>query len=364
MDFIKELSILIMLGVGISADAHEFTYQGLRYSVRDETGKTVRLAAGDNDKGANTYTGYLSIPETVWDGDTKYTVYEVGRHSFKGCETITGVKIPDTVREINASAFEDCWNITEAIIGSGVKIIDDQAFYGCSSLAGIDIPDGVEELGVMAFGQCWRMQYVTLGVSLEKVTWEPFDGCIGVKRVEANCKTIAKEWFADCKGLRELVTGDRMATIADGAFRNFTNLERVTFGAALNRIGADAFAGCTRLAEITANSTTPPAISESTFSQATYDTATLTVRPSAEEVYRQSPYWGKFFADSGVADILDDTHGLKVEGSIIINRDNRPLVIYSTAGNIMYRGSDPRISHLPSGTYILVIDGQSYKLHF
>lgn len=368
MSLTKNIIISAMLTIAVAANAansREFTYQGLRYSVRDEIGKTCRLAEGDiTGIAANTYSGYLTIPAKVWDGDTEYEVYEIGRNTFQGCETLTGVKIPDTVREIGASAFKDCWQMTEAVIGSRVRVIAPEAFYGCSYLAGISIPDEVQEMGLMAFAYCERMQYVTIGSSLAKVGWDPFYDCIGVKRVETNCPTIAKEWFADSKGLRELVTGDRTTTIATGAFKDFTNLERLTLGRAVSWIGPEAFAGCIRLADIKANPMNPPAIAESTFSQTTYDNATLSVPASAENSYRTNPCWGKFFDSSGITNAVSDHHGISIEGNTVINPGNLQITIYTMTGSVAYSGSAQRIGHLAHGAYILAVEGDRYKIYF
>lgn len=216
----------------------------------------------------------------------------------------------------------------------------------------------------MAFAYCERMQYVTIGSSLAKVGWNPFYDCIGVKRVETNCPTIAKEWFADSKGLRELVTGDRTTTIATGAFKDFTNLERLTLGRAVSWIGPEAFAGCIRLADIKANPMNPPAIAESTFSQTTYDNATLSVPASAENSYRTNPCWSKFFDSSGITNAVSDHHGISIEGNTIINPGNLQITIYTMTGSVAYSGSTQRIGHLAHGAYILAVEGDRYKIYF
>lgn len=85
------------------------------------TGRTFLINEGtlENYLGAG---GEITIPDSVTT---------IGKYSFEGCKSLTGVTIPDSV----------------TAIGNG-------AFYGCEALASITIPDSVTAIGHWAFENC------------------------------------------------------------------------------------------------------------------------------------------------------------------------------------------------------------------
>ena len=89
-------------------------------------------------------TGDVEIPEYVTDSDgTKHKVIGIGDSAFWGCETLTSIKIPDTVTSIGDYAFCDCANLTSITIPDGVTSIGSMAFYNCSGLTSITYKDTV-----------------------------------------------------------------------------------------------------------------------------------------------------------------------------------------------------------------------------
>ena len=80
------------------------------------------------------------------------------------------VTIPDSVRDIKSSAFQNCTNLTNVAIPDGVTSIWDMAFYGCSGLKSVTIPNDVTSIGHSAFAGCSELTSVTfLGKTLEQV---------------------------------------------------------------------------------------------------------------------------------------------------------------------------------------------------
>ena len=64
------------------------------------------------------------------------------------------ISIPDDVKTIGNSAFENCRGLKNVLIPDGVVSIDDFAFHGCSSLTQVTIPDSVTNIGNQAFHGC------------------------------------------------------------------------------------------------------------------------------------------------------------------------------------------------------------------
>lgn len=90
------------------------------------------------------------IPKTI-DG---MKVIGIGGYAFVG-NSVTSIKIPDGVTNIEDSAFEACSSLSSVKIPDSVTSIGRQAFYGCSNLSSIEIlPDSVAFIGEEAFADC------------------------------------------------------------------------------------------------------------------------------------------------------------------------------------------------------------------
>lgn len=108
--------LLMLLGVLIAlpAMAHDFPYeyegQTLIYTVLDEEAKTVETKQGYYSSTAapgNKVSGVLTIPTTVYDGETAYTVVAIGENGFPTCG-ITEINLSETVTTIGNYAFLCC----------------------------------------------------------------------------------------------------------------------------------------------------------------------------------------------------------------------------------------------------------------
>ena len=89
--------------------------------------------------------------------------------AFKGCSSLTAIKIPDSVTSIGRSAFEGCSSLTSITIPDGVTSIGDSAFSGCSSLTSITIPDSVTSIDYSAFSGCSSLTSVTIPDSVTSI---------------------------------------------------------------------------------------------------------------------------------------------------------------------------------------------------
>lgn len=66
-----------------------------------------------------------------------------------------------SVTAIDASAFEDCYELASVVIGDAVETIGENAFQGCTGLTSVTIGSGVNSIGARAFNYCNALTTVT-----------------------------------------------------------------------------------------------------------------------------------------------------------------------------------------------------------
>ena len=68
-----------------------------------------------------------------------------------GLPALSSVSLPDSVREIGASAFEGCAALAEVDLGEGVGRVGENAFYRCPYLTALAVPASLRTAGRYAF---------------------------------------------------------------------------------------------------------------------------------------------------------------------------------------------------------------------
>lgn len=113
----------------------------------------------DLDKALKIKKNVIIECEKNFDGDLVIpdSVKEIGASAFSGCIGLTSVVIPASVNTIGNSSFEGCSGLTSIVIPDSVTEIGDYAFSGCSGLTSIVIPDSIEKIGKYAFWGCDRL---------------------------------------------------------------------------------------------------------------------------------------------------------------------------------------------------------------
>lgn len=203
--------------------------------------------------------GLVSIGENAF-GDCSITAVNIpstlttiGKYAFSSNQLSTLV-IPHTVEHIGQNAF--CYNqlttltydvedanpehistvdtgvfggntsLETLIIGTHVKKIPIDMFNGCTALKEIEIPSNVEEVGIYAFRDCSNIERLVLN-----------QASVTGKIINSTSNT----------SVTEIVLGNTVKTIEEGAFKFFTALESVNIPSSVTSIGAYAFYGCTSL---------------------------------------------------------------------------------------------------------------------
>ena len=256
----------------------------------------------------SSFKGCSQLMQVTFDKNSCITIFEGSYNEnggsyngvFADCRALKTIRIPASVTEIKACAFQNCTSLSSVTfeddsnlqtIGGGYTCYRGNydsydfgifgAFAGCTSLTSIEIPNSVKEIGVCAFQGCSQLQSVTFqkgslittlsggyiskgyGTSIENASnmiFGVFAKCSTLSSIEipANVETIDACVFQDCINL-SVVTfeqGSKLKEFGDGyaktgyrpfvtgAFANCTALKSIQIPANVEKIGVGTFQCC------------------------------------------------------------------------------------------------------------------------
>ena len=162
---------------------------------REKT-KLIAFPAGKTE-----FSGYV-IPESVKELEDSafYSCHSlksielpnrmvrIGARAFYGCKALESICIPETVREIGNHAFIYCESLTSITIPYGVRGILAGTFEDCKRLQKISLPNELKEIGSFAFADCFVLTEIEIPDSVVKIGYAAFSGC--------SCK-ITKRWWTE-----------------------------------------------------------------------------------------------------------------------------------------------------------------------
>ena len=205
--FLKLLALVVCLSSALSATAYDFSavYNGktIYYNITSSTNKTVEVTYKGTSDANGCYSGYVTIPSTVTNSGTTYTVTAIGEEAFANNCNLTGVTIPNTVTSIGEYAFtyfEGGWTANQ--------------------ITSITIPNSVTTIGEGAFRYCEKLQTVTLGSGITSIPDDCFKGCnLTSITIPDQVQTIGDYAFYHCNNLQTAILGYRLTSIGDHAFQ-------------------------------------------------------------------------------------------------------------------------------------------------
>lgn len=301
--------------------AGAFEYEGVVYEAID--GTTCKVAKN----GTSFSCVDLTFPETVYDGETPYTLVEIGDDAFNGAGFLRGkVTIPATVKRIGSFAFKytgsNAAPLKVTIAGEDV-VIGDNAFEN-AKMDELNITGSVKTIGTQVF-YATNLTKVVFPEGLEKI-----DG-IGI--------------FGACQSLTE-----------------------VEFPSTLTLVGYYTFMGSSKVSKVTCKAMTPPATLYNMGIFNSKTTATLYVPKGTKDAYAAAIGWKAFptieeIETTGVEAV--DAEGVKVfanGGVINVAGAEGDVEVYNAAGQLLYKGADEAISVPAKGITIVKVGGKAVKV--
>lgn len=276
----------------------------INYTVDENGGCTIPSEFNHNGLTVNTYSipAYMFyMDETLVDLTLSGSVVGIGQHAFAGCVNLVTADISAArISDIPTNAFADCGSLSQMTIPYNVTNILDGAFRNCTSLERVEFPESLIYIGSEAFMYCDKLNWVKVQEYVWSIGENAFYGCVSLDHVynlsalnieagttdngyvayyallvdsdqiaenlhivevgELVFKKSEDRWFLvghnSTDGILELMPFDYQNKYVDSfvivneAFKNDESISRVVFSDAVKRIGIDAFAGCSNLAEV------------------------------------------------------------------------------------------------------------------
>ncbi len=199
-------------------------------------GVKVTCPGSTNASAWNGFTkpsGALTIPASVVNSGTTYSVIGIGRYAFYNCYGLTSVVVPEGVDSIGQASFSGCSAIDSVFLPSTLTTLSNTSFYGCTSLSGIvclaAVPPTVTAttFGNVPASTC--LLYVpcaSVAAYAAATGWSDFDvysygTCTATLAAQANHSDRGMVTGAGSYAVGTIVT--LSATAADGFFFAFWN---------------------------------------------------------------------------------------------------------------------------------------------
>lgn len=236
----KLFAILFATMLASQAWAQNFTVDNLSYYITDANNHYVSVAKGSTEP-----TGALTIPSTVTNGSTTYSVTSIARDAFSNCSGLTSITIPNTVTSIGGCAFQNC-GLATITIPSSVISVDGWVFNGCTAMTEINVdsdnPAFSSDNGIMYDKNKTTLLY-----------------CPGGKTQIEIPSTVtiigsAAFWY---NKMTSIIIPNSVKSIGSNAFYYCDELTSINIPSSVESIGGSVFSECKKLTEISVDSNNP-----------------------------------------------------------------------------------------------------------
>ena len=173
------------------------------------------------------------------------------------------IHIPNTVEEINPSAFSSNEYLINIELGESLRKIGSRAFSNCVNLKSIRLSESLEEIGNGAFENCEDLFSIIIPPNVKIIGTNIFECCSSLSDVRSLSPyfKVVDDALYDVKQKKliayfgidkeyEVKKGTKI--IGECAFRNITSLKKVTLPKSVTLVEFWSFDDCTELEEVRA----------------------------------------------------------------------------------------------------------------
>lgn len=190
------------IATSLSAAAYSFESAGIYYNITGNN--TVEVTYSDRDN--NTYSGSVSIPETVTNNGTEYSVTKIGEYAFQG-SAVTSVSMPECITSIGQYACNECGSLETVVLPTNLDDFSGWCiFRNCRNLKNIAIPENVTEIPNGTFINCSSLAAITIPHGVSEIGSNAFEGCRNLESIiiPSSVNSIGISAFSECKALKDI----------------------------------------------------------------------------------------------------------------------------------------------------------------
>ena len=218
-------SVLAFVAIVANAQDNEFIW---KYNDAGQTATVICKERwhkhGEEEVYGNChcYNGDVVIPETAPNG---YTVTGIGDQCFNGCDGLTSVKLPQTLKTIGELAFQLCTNLKNINIPASVERLEHGCFNG-SGIEELTIEDGDNPITI---GSSY-MVYGSLFYGMEALRKAYIGRNFTVNNPSAEETEGPKGLFYVCEYIEEVTMGAKVTLLHEGEFYGCKALKKAELG--------------------------------------------------------------------------------------------------------------------------------------
>ncbi|MDE6268510.1 MAG: leucine-rich repeat protein [Muribaculaceae bacterium] len=248
----------------------EIPYQGKKYAVTtinfDDKGLYAilgirKLVIPSSVRFIKSGICFVDLEEVIFDNapiEEFFNPTYTGEGQFSNCTDLKSVDFGNacTVKALSRDFFGECSSLTDVKLPESIEELDMNVFSGCTALKSIQLPPALNKLGASSFSGCSALESVTFSCKEPVIIGEEaFKGCISLKSLlpEAGISEVGKRAFENCSALTSVncLSSDNLA-IGESAFANCTSLSDIKYDPSkLAGLGAFAFNNCASLRSFT-----------------------------------------------------------------------------------------------------------------
>lgn len=207
----------------------------------------------------NNFNAAIKIPVTLNFDSGTYTIKSLG--GFADHTRLELVSFPNSLIEILARAFYNCYNLFELTLPESVQKIGRSAFQGCIKIKEIYIPATLTSIGEAAFADCRGLTSITIDENNPRYTM--VQNCLidrnnnkllqglsnGVIPQDGSVKSLGQYCFSNT-GITSAWIPEGIDIVPNNAFSRCESLVSVRLPSTLHTLDATCFAWCPNLKTI------------------------------------------------------------------------------------------------------------------
>ena len=235
--------------IGLQFELNGDVYYVVGYTGTDKNvivpskyeGKPVTVIANNAFKETSIET--IKLPNSI---------IEIGANAFEDCEDLKSIEIPANVQVINEGTFRNCESLSTVTFAGNVTEISEEAFYACTNLYSITLPESLETIGGKAFYYCEYLSNISIPSNVSVIKAYAF-AWTKIKSIEipANVQVLEACTFSNCRELETVTLNEGLKEIQEYAFMTCKKLKSIHIPSTVTKIEPYLFAYTEVLTNIT-----------------------------------------------------------------------------------------------------------------